>query len=308
MDKENKKIFTRNTSSPADARPHDSLQRVGQAGEPTKVVETYAEDMAQVLESDKGGLIKKIIKEQSEKELKKKNFHPESKRNKLYMFLSTILLLLAFSAFIFFLFRENINTVPIERQFNPIVFNDKSFFIEIKDLSKDKIIESILTEIRETELKNGGLEGIYLTKDKQVVGLRNFLAILKSNFSLPDRIFVSDNFLLGLVKGETKDLFILIKTRSFADIFDSVKAWENKILYDLHTFFGIPINSSTSYLFTKDFEDGIVENKNARILYDKDGAVIIMYVFADDTSLIIANKADAVHEVIFRLSSSQLKK
>ena len=204
--------------------------------------------------------------------------------------------------------KKDLYTWQIEQQFSPLIFNDKSFFIEITDLSKNKIITSILTEIRETKLKDGGLEGIYLTKNKQIIGLRQFLNVLKSNFIPPSRVLVSDNFLLGLVNGETKDFFILIKTRSFSDIFDSVKIWENKILNDLHALFGIPINANTSYLFTKNFEDGIVENKNARILYDQDGEIVLMYVFADDTSLVIADNVDVVREVMFRLSSSQIKK
>ena len=80
------------------------------------------------------------------------------------------------------------------------------------------------------------------------------------------------------------------------------------MLYDLRAFFEIPINSSTSYLFTKNFEDGVVKNKNARILYDQNGQIVLMYVFVDDTSLVIANKINAISEVMFRLSSSQLKK
>ena len=283
-----------------------------------KVTRTYAEDMARVIESDQGGLVKKIIHEQEEKEAEKRNFSPESRKNKLYMFSSVVFLFLALLTMVFFLTKKDINTVPVERQFTPIIFNDKSFFIETADLSKDKIIESVLTEIRETKLKEGGLEGIYLTRNKEVLGLRDFLNILKSNLILPGENLISNNFLLGLINEEGrpasvdvlagKDLFILIKMRSVADIFDILRTWESKILYDLRGFFGVPISPDTNYLFTKNFEDGVVENKNARILYDKDGRIIIMYVFADDTSLVIANKREAVREVIFRLSGSQLKK
>ena len=283
-----------------------------------KVTRTYAEDMARVIESDQGGLVKKIIHEQEEKEAEKRNLSPESRKNKLYMFSSVVFLFLALLTMVFFLTKKDINTVPVERQFTPIIFNDKSFFIETADLSKDKIIESVLTEIRETKLKEGGLEGIYLTRNKEVLGLRDFLNILKSNLILPGENLISNNFLLGLINEEGrpasvdvlagKDLFILIKMRSVADIFDILRTWESKILYDLRGFFGVPISPDTNYLFTKNFEDGVVENKNARILYDKDGRIIIMYVFADDTSLVIANKREAVREVIFRLSGSQIKK
>ena len=296
MENENNKLSAQNIS------PNN-------ADVPNKVIETYAEDMARVIENDQGGLIKKIIQEQSAKELEKKNFSPDSRQNKLYMIIGVALLLFALFALIFFIYKKDtISTVPIEKQFAPLIFNDKSFFIEIAGLSKDKIAESILTEVRETNLKKGGLEGIYLTQDKQIIGFRNFLNLLKSNFIPLDGTMISDNFLLGLINGENKDLFILMKIRSFTDIFENIKTWEGKMLYDLHAFFEIPINSNTSYLFTKDFEDGVVKNKNARILYDQNGQIMLMYVFVGDTSLVIADKIEAVSEVMFRLSNSQLKK
>lgn len=303
-----------NKDNEAPARPHDNSG----AGREDKIIKTYAEDMARVIESDQGGLVKKIIHEQEEKEAEKRNLSPESRKNKLYMFFGVGFLFLALMTVMFFITKKDTNPVPIERQLTPIIFNDKSFFIETADLSKDEIIESILTEARETKLKNGGLEGIYFTRNKQLIGLRDFLNILKSNLTLPGENLVSNNFLLGLINEggrpasvdalASKDFFVLIKMRSVADIFDIFRTWENKMLYDLRGFFGVQISPGTNYLFTKNFEDGIVENKNTRILYGKNGEIIIMYVFADDTSLIIANKREAVREVIFRLSSSQLKK
>ena len=47
------------------------------------VVETYAEDMAKVIEDDKSGLVKKIIHGAEEHEIEKINLSPESKKNKL---------------------------------------------------------------------------------------------------------------------------------------------------------------------------------------------------------------------------------
>jgi len=320
MDKKEEKIPTpKTTPSAVDKPAKKTIPSVGggpapktsrpaTVGGPNKVVETYAEDMARVIEDDQGGLIRKIIQEQSEKEQEKKNLSPQSRKNKFFMFSGVVLLLIALFTFSFFILKDDIYTVPIEKQFTPLIFNDKSFFIEIENLPKDKIVTSILTEISETDLKDGGLEGIYLTKNKQVLGIRHFINILEGRLILPGRVFVNDNFLIGLVNGETRDFFMLIKMRSFIDIFDSVKAWENKMLSDLHALLEIPINANTSYLFTKNFEDGIVENKNARILYDKEGKIVLMYVFADETSVVWANKIDAVREVMFRLSSSQIKK
>jgi hypothetical protein len=79
------------------------------------------------------------------------------------------------------------------------------------------------------------------------------------------------------------------------------------MLSDLHGFFGINISSDTNYLFTKDFEDGIVENKNARILYDKDGNMVMMYIFADESSVVITDSTQTASEIMLRLASAEKK-
>ena len=80
------------------------------------------------------------------------------------------------------------------------------------------------------------------------------------------------------------------------------------MFYDLHGFFGTDITVDTTYLVTKDFADGLVVNKSARILYDKDGKIVLMYVYADDTSVIITNTQEAAQEIMNRLSAGQIRK
>jgi hypothetical protein len=273
-----------------------------------RVIETYAEDMARVIGDDEGGLVKKIIHEQEMKELEKKNVSPVSQKNKVYIFLSALFLTGAFLTFVFLFLQDKRSSVVVEPQFEPIIFNDRNVFLEVIDLPKEKIIESVLTEVNNTPVKPGGVEGIYIIKNKQIIGLRDFMALIKSNLVLPDPTFVSDNFMTGVVNGKTKDFFILIKMRAFQDIFENMRNWENKMFYDLYSFFDIPVNVATKYLITKDFENGVIENKNARILYDKDGKIVFMYVYANDNSLIITNTVDSVRELISRLSGSQIKK
>jgi len=274
-----------------------------------KFVETYAEDMAKVIESDKGGLIKKIIHSEEEHEIEKINLSPESKKNKLYMFMGLTFILIGFLILAYFIFNKDISTMPVEQQFTSLIFNDKSIFFEVKDFKKDEIAQTVLSEVNGTEVKNGGVEGIYLTSDKKIIGLRGFLALIKGNL-VPDenKLLVNDNFLLGVVNGETKDFFMLLKVRSVTDIFDSLRAWEKKMFFDLQGFFGVSLSPETKYLLNKDFEDGIVENKNARILYDKDGGIVMMYVLANDNSVIVTDTIKATQELMLRLASSQIKK
>ncbi|MFA5932131.1 MAG: hypothetical protein WC793_02030 [Candidatus Paceibacterota bacterium] len=279
------------------------------------LVETYAEDMAKVLESDKEGLIKKIIHGEEEHEAEKKNLSPESQKNKLFMFISFLLIFLALVTLSFFLLKKDSNTVPVEKQFVPIIFNEQSTFLEVAGLKKEEVAQTVLSEINNTKVKVGGIEGIYLTENKEIVWLRRFITLIKSSF-VPNsnNLFVSDNFLMGAFLSGLKsssptygDFFMILKVRSTADIFDALRAWEGTMLTDLHGFLGVSLSSETNYLFTKEFQNDIVDNKNARILYDKDGKIALMYIFADDNSVIITTSQEAAHEIMLRLASSQKK-
>lgn len=281
-----------------------------------KNVKTYANDMVSAIESDKGGLIKKIIHEEEKHEAEKRNLSPKSKKNRLFMLVSMLLIFLAL-AVLFFLafFNQNSGIVSVTPQFNSIIFTDQTDFKAIDGFTKEQITETILNQINNTKIKIGGIEGLYLTENKKIVGFKKFITLIKSNLVLNQTGLFSDNFLLGALSTGLKsttpnagDFFILLKVRSFTDVFPIMQTWENKMLYDLSSFFGISISPSTNYLFTKNWEDGVVSNKNARILKDKDGKIVLMYVFIDDSSLLITNSELATREVVLRLTSSQIKR
>lgn len=273
-----------------------------------KIIETYAEDMAEVLKNDKKGLLKKMIHGEEEHEKEKENLSPESKKNKLFMFASFLFIFFALIILFFFLFKKEDNTVLVEKQFTPIIFTDQSSLLEVFGLKKEEIVQTVLNEINTTKVKVGGIEGIYLTENKQIIGLRRFISLIESNFIPGDNtLLVNDDFLLGVVNNESKYFFILLKVRSTADIFNALRPWERKMFSDLYGFFGLNISADTNYFLTKEFQDGIVDNKNARVLYDKDGNIVLTYIFADDNSIVITNSQNAAHEIMLRLASSQKK-
>jgi hypothetical protein len=281
----------------------------------SKFVETYAEDMAEVIESDKEGLVKKIIYGEEEHEKEKKNLSPKSNTNRIFMLVSILLIVFAFMVLSFFFFTKNSNTIPVAQQFVPLIFSDQSTFLEVSGMNKEQITQTILSEINNIKVKVGGVEGIYLTENKQIIGMRRFFTLTQSNFVPGDNaLFVNDDFLLGAVLTGLKstspsagNFFILLKVRSTADVFDALRAWEGKMFSNLYKFFGITISKDTSFLLTKEFQDGIVENKNARILYDQNGKIVMMYIFSDDNSVLIADSESVAHEIILRLASAQKK-
>jgi hypothetical protein len=69
---------------------------------------------------------------------------------------------------------------------------------------------------------------------------------------------LGDGFLLGAFKSGLSsvspnigDPFMLLKVKSFTDIFPVMRIWENKMLYDLGGLFGVALSPDTNYLFKK---------------------------------------------------------
>jgi len=273
----------------------------------TKMIETYADDMAQALGDGGAVTIKKVIEDEEAREAEKKNLSPESKRNKFFMLAGILLLGLAVGILGFIFLNKKAGMTAVAPQFTPMIFIDQTKFLEISEQNKDKIIKSVRDEANATEVKEGGIEAIYLTLSKKIVGLREFIVLLKGNLVLGGQELVDDNFLLGIANNGSKNVFLLIKMRSWPDIFDSLRVWENKMFYDLQGLFGVELSANTNYLLNKNFEDGIIENKNARILYDATGEVVLMYVFVDDTHVVVANDRNTVREIITRLTGNRLK-
>lgn len=275
------------------------------------VVHTYAEDMASAVENIHGGEIKKLIERDEKFHDEEENVSPESKKNKFLMILSGILVLAAIIIiYLVIQLNKKTNTViptPIQ-QSQSIIFIDKSQSISIDKLTKEEIITTIKKEVSTTDVKGGGIEAIYLTENNKTIGFNRFIELLGINVPAEVSGYTDDNFLIGVHNGSIKSFFMLLKVRSFIDIFPGFKIWENKMFIDLHSLFGSEINADTKDLLTKDFADSIVGNKNARTLYDKNNKAVLEYVYANETSVVVISNDETATEIMNRLSAGTVKK
>ncbi len=266
-----------------------------------KAVTTFTEDMTRVLEGDQGGIIKKIIHEEEQREKEKTNFSPQSRKNKLYMLSGVTMITVALSIFLYSLLSRPSNTVIIPEKVAPALYTDKSFYLEIDGLTKAGIGSSILNEVAKAELPINGVETIYLTENKRVIDLRRFIEVMELSFVPGDTALVSDTFVLGVVNTEPRTPFILLKMRTMPDIFPALRAWEDKMSVELKEIFkGMPSNLT--------WNDGIVGNKNARMLSGTEGNEFLMYVFADNHSVVFSQNQKGAGEIMLRLLQSEIRK
>ncbi len=185
-----------------------------------------------------------------------------------------------------------------------IMIGSKAKGASISDIFTEEEIKAMTEEQLEKAIDSTqGIQYIAEAKTKSKI----IPAPIMENTILPADATVEKNTktLPVIVSG---DLFILLKVTSFVDIFPVMRSWENKMLYDLHSLFGVELNPETKYLFNKDFKDSFISNKNGRVLYDNDGQVILMYVFVDDSNVVISNNEATLDEVLTRLSTSKKPK
>ena len=278
-------------------------------------IETYTDDMVKAIEGGSGGTIKKMIHEEEEYEEEKKNISPKSRKNRLFMILGIFLILLSFAVLIFFVFlKKKTSTTALAPQISQMIFTDQTDFKDIDGLSPDQIVNTVLNQISESKVKTGGIEGVYLMKNKAIIGFNDFISSIKSSLDGTDLSSLKSSFLLGAHNSDLQSgysgtgFFVLLPINSFSSAFSLMKNWEGKMLSDLHGFFKIDISPVTNYLFTKGWEDGIVANKNARVLNDNNGHPVLMYIFVDNSYVVITDSEGAAREVILRLNSSKVRK
>lgn len=280
-----------------------------------KNIETYAEDMASAIRGGEHGLIKKMIHEQETSEEEKKRLSPDSQKNRLFSLFGAGLIISAVVLLVFFgAFERDTGSVYVPPQFEPIVFTDSTEFIDVTELEKEAIYNLVRAKANDFPLSPAQVSGIYLAENKKVIDFARFMTLIQGNFPSDKMEVVQGNFLIGIFGKEeaegrsSGDVFVILKVKSFLDIFDAMRRWEDKLILDVAGLFGMNISGGPDSLLLKGFEDGFVENKNARILHDDLGNVVFMYIFADNNSIIITSSLPAAQDALLRLSAGDIRK
>lgn len=290
-------------------KKEETLKKIENQNKPG--MHTYASDMIKVLEYNQGGLARRIIEQEEKKDFDRANSSPVSKRNKLFLIGSIFFILASFAVLIYVYLEDQKSRRFFPQDFSNYVspiFLDGSSFVDISSLDKGQIAQALIQKKENISVRKDGIEGLFLVEGSKIVGFEKFLSKIEGNFDKAGFERMKDDFLFGLVYKEEPELFLLLSVNSFQEIFPYIKSWEERMFFDFYPFLGISLDANTNKLLTKNFQDGIVQNKNARYLYDESGKLILMYVYATDNAIIIAQNEEAVKEVIDRLTSTKIRR
>ncbi len=181
------------------------------------------------------------------------------------------------------------------------IFVESSQAIPV-DRGQGLVIATAIDQTTKTLVKPGGqITQLYFTENKTALSFPQF--ILKAGWQPPESLSrnLGNNFLFGLYwDGEQSNPFIVFETTFFERAWDGMFQWEPGLWNQLWPFLKLPTETAPPTPQVNQFQDKIIRNKDARILLDNLGQVLLAYSFLDNRHILITRTETAFIEVLKR--------
>lgn len=177
--------------------------------------------------------------------------------------------------------------------------------------SQTDLFESIKTDVEKVG-KPKSIKEIVLTQKVDIVSesltIDRFLSIMSTEAPSSLVRNLDSDYMVGTYTGEDRPhLFLIFKIKDYNQAYASMLAWEKTMLHDVFILFGIDVTNDSDTIFEKPWRDVIIDNKDARILYRRDGSDILYYIFPNKDTFIITDSQDAIKEIATRLLAKETK-
>lgn len=274
-----------------------------------KTIHTYASDMAEAIANEQASMVKIALAEQNkkQKEIAVNNFVQAKKINFVFIFIGILLIIGAYFLITFLNKKSNENNVHevVTKEIPTIIHADKQVILNNDVIGKEETAKIIQEEVKKGDNPDS-MKALILKDDSA----ENFLKQIGSSAS---GAFVRSlgKFMLGTYtkkQGGTKShLFLIIETKNYDQAFAGMLTWEKTLFDEMFSIFGIDVNQDRSVLFSKNFEDLLIDNNDARIIKDNTGQAVLYYMFIGKNNLVITDDIDTIKEITKRIRTQSIK-
>lgn len=286
-----------------------------------KTIHTYSSDMADAVRQNEVSVIKVALAEQKRHEQEALAAeHPAggTKTTKTFLLLGALIIILGASGILYYVYnRKNATVAPLSQnilQFQSLIAYDDSAAIDMTNATSMSDALGILRAEIEKGVPLSGIKAIVLTRTintTEILPIEKLFSLLKIN--APSSLVRSFNtpYLLGMYKDTNADssphLFLLITSKDFNQSYAGMLGWEKTMVQDLFPLFKIDVTGTRQNLLDKQWKDIVLDNRNARILYDSSGADVLYYIFINTDSIIVTDSQDTIKEIATRLRTKKTK-
>ena len=265
---------------------------------------TYQGDMAQFIREKDESVISVKLKEKEREEKReeeeiKRGEKPAQKHSKsnfqvnvTMIALSLALLAAGVSASFYIVEFINRPTVQIKFETDLIAYNSLTTIANIDQSSLEEELAKLPPPNGIDLIKISDRNGKLLSSAKDFF---EFVDI-PTNFSLGRTL--ADNFVLGRVTEDTGvGNFIIFLVDDFGVAFSAMLDWEKNMPKDFS--FIVANNNPLSPLTNTEYEwrDVLLNNKDIRAAFDKQGKIIIAYTFLDRKTILVASNLSTIRDL-----------
>ena len=292
-----------------------------------KSIHTYTSDMADAVRENEASVIKIALAEKEKRE-KEAMYREASGTNttKTLLVVGGIVLIACTIVGSYFLFKKSqsdITTQKLPTEVNSVITYDEKVFIDTTDLKTP----SDLADKVQQELKNQSapesIKAIFLTRDnngvKELLPVSKLISLMDIGAPSTLKRTISSDYMIGTFTDKInvnntdpsvrphQHLFLVFEVNDYNQAYASMLDWEKVMLHDMFMMFNINVAGDKSSLLEKDWKDVLIDNKDARILYDNDGSDILYYIFLNKGTLVITNSKETIEEIDQRLLAKMTK-
>jgi hypothetical protein len=292
-----------------------------------KPLHTFNSDVTEAMKSNKTSIADIVTAEQERKRkeaLFQANDQEEDRGNKntivmIGIVLGSLILLSIGGYFLFIIVAPALqqqsptaaSTLP-----NDIVTSESSTNVVISNENRDAIMQAITGKIN-SSIPFGTVEKVMLVHDDATntpLGSDEIASLVGPEMPNILLLSIADNPYFGIYSSSGGNQpFIVFKISSYEDAYSGMNAWESNMIRDVQPIFLSKSDQLAGPYFTVTtsgesytFRDALFQNKDIRIIQNKQGKIIFLYSFVDPTTLVITTNENTLKEILNRMIQTKL--
>ena len=296
-----------------------------EAGSLMKTIRTYKSDVVEEMKKQKSSLTSMVLAEK-DKQQKQGKFVPKVKPNKkIFILLGGTFLILVIGFVGYSFVKPNPNTgsenqeITIQ-QISTLILPNYKREIYVDRVKRDNIINALQKEKQETSIPLGYVIQFFLTTEdktksfviedepdyKLLITTESFFDGIESK--IPNSLIrnLEQEFIIGYHSSLGNNPFLILKVKSYNNVFAGMLEWEKTMYRDLSPVF-VKDDSKIS-LDNNPFQDIVVSNRDVRAILNSSGKIEFAYSFPNPETLIITNNETTLQELYRRVTNARLER
>lgn len=273
---------------------------------------TFSSDMATAMRDTKGSVIKIAIAEDERRRADQKEIESAPRKN-LIFFLSGLLLFILAIAGVYgvFWYKEKTSVVPAVTETvipKSIIRSEDAQTLDITSKLNEDVVPAFRDIVLDPKMRAGTVKNIILAKKSGANGettritSQEFLKIVRAHAPADFIRSLSKEFMLGIYLYNTSNPFLVIKGTAHDYLLSGMIKWEPFLVGDMAKIFDIDLGGERKILSDTPFKDALVQNRDARVVEDKEGTPVLFYSFLDPNTIFVATDPKTLLEGVRRFN------